>query len=73
MGESKKGQTVFAGVQLQQPGIQPEEMNGVSDETASQSAHLYFVIHLHSCPIRLAILAPRREQRETQRSEWQGE
>ena len=23
------------GVQLQQPGIQPEEMNGVRDETAS--------------------------------------
>ena len=36
MGESKKGQTVFAGVQLQQPGIQPEEMNGVGDEAASQ-------------------------------------
>ena len=26
---------VFAGVQLQQPGIQPEEVNGVGDETAS--------------------------------------
>ena len=25
-----------AGVQLQQPGIQPEEMNGVGDEAASQ-------------------------------------
>ena len=36
MGESKKGQTVFAGVQLQQPGIQPEKMNSVGDEAASQ-------------------------------------
>ena len=36
MGESKKGQTVFAGVQLQQPGIQPEKMNGVGDEAAFQ-------------------------------------
>ena len=25
-----------AGVQLQQPGIKPEEMNGVGDEAASQ-------------------------------------
>ena len=28
--------SVPAGVQLQQPGIQPEEMNGVGDEAASQ-------------------------------------
>ena len=35
-----------AGVQLQQPGIQPEEMNGVSNETASQfpwTAYLFQV------------------------------
>ena len=35
-----------AGVQLQQPGIQPEEMNGVGNETASQfswTAYLFQV------------------------------
>jgi len=35
-----------AGVQLQQPGIQPEEMNGVRDEAASQfswTAYLFQV------------------------------
>ena len=35
---------LIAGVQLQHPGIQPEEMNGVSDEAASQfswPAYLY--------------------------------
>ena len=36
----------LAGVQLQQPGIQPEEMNSVCDETASQfswTAYLFQV------------------------------
>ena len=35
----------YAGVQLQQPGIQPEEMDGVGDEAASQFSFglpLYF-------------------------------
>ena len=38
--------SMSAGVQLQQPGIQPEEMNGVSDEAASQfswTAYLFQV------------------------------
>ena len=38
--------SVPARVQLQQPGIQPEEMNGVSNETASQfswTAYLFQV------------------------------
>ena len=37
---------IGAGVQLQQPGIQPEEMNGVCDEAASQfswTAYLFQV------------------------------
>ena len=38
--------SVPAGVQLQQPGIQPEEMNGVGDGAASQfswTAYLFQV------------------------------
>ena len=41
----KKAKWLSAGVQLQQPGIQPEEVNGVGDETAS---HFSFGLPVYS-------------------------